>query len=145
VSVPLASYHLRQLAEHGFIVGAPELARDGRERWWRAAHERTSWSSVEWLDTPERVAAETAFGHAIVQRYFEVMQSWVDAAPSMPRSWVEASDMSDWLVEVTVDEMKELREELSSVIERYSDRSTHPGSRSAHVILQLFPRAGASS
>ena len=29
------SYHLRQLAEHGFIEDVPERAR-GRERWWRA-------------------------------------------------------------------------------------------------------------
>lgn len=29
------SYHLRQLAEHGFVEDVPERAR-GRERWWRA-------------------------------------------------------------------------------------------------------------
>lgn len=31
----VTSYHLRQLADHGFIEDAPELAK-GRERWWRA-------------------------------------------------------------------------------------------------------------
>ena len=39
------SYHLVTLAKHGFVVPAPELERDGRERWWRAAHEMTSWRS----------------------------------------------------------------------------------------------------
>ncbi|WP_084533117.1 winged helix-turn-helix domain-containing protein [Nocardia fusca] len=29
------SYHLRQLAQHGFIEEAPELAK-GNERWWRS-------------------------------------------------------------------------------------------------------------
>jgi DNA-binding transcriptional ArsR family regulator len=32
------SYHLRQLAEHGFIEDVPERAR-GRVRWWRARHQ----------------------------------------------------------------------------------------------------------
>jgi len=31
----VTSYHLRQLADHGFIEDAPDLAK-GRERWWRA-------------------------------------------------------------------------------------------------------------
>ncbi len=31
------SYHLRQLAQHGFIDDDAERG-NGRERWWRAAH-----------------------------------------------------------------------------------------------------------
>lgn len=57
VSVPLASHHLRQLANHAFIEVAPDRARDRRERWWQAAHGATR-SSVEWLDTPDRRAAD---------------------------------------------------------------------------------------
>ena len=34
-----ASFHLRQLAKYGLVVEAPEHARDGRDRVWRAAHE----------------------------------------------------------------------------------------------------------
>ncbi len=34
-----ASFHLRQLAKYGLVEEAPELARDGRDRVWRAAHE----------------------------------------------------------------------------------------------------------
>ncbi len=34
------SYHLRQLAEHGFIEEDHERG-DARDRWWRAAHEST--------------------------------------------------------------------------------------------------------
>ena len=32
------SYHLRQLAQHGFIEEDPERGT-GRDRWWRAAHD----------------------------------------------------------------------------------------------------------
>ena len=38
------SYHLRQLADHGFIVDDQERG-NGRERWWRAAHASTRTSS----------------------------------------------------------------------------------------------------
>ena len=34
-----ASFHLRQLAKYGLVVEAPEHARDGRDRVWKAAHE----------------------------------------------------------------------------------------------------------
>ena len=34
-----ASFHLRQLAKYGLVVEAPEAARDGRDRVWRAVHE----------------------------------------------------------------------------------------------------------
>ena len=34
------SYHLRQLAAHGFIVEDAERG-DARDRWWRAAHRST--------------------------------------------------------------------------------------------------------
>ena len=38
------SYHLRQLADHGFIVDDQERG-NGRERWWKAAHQSTRTSS----------------------------------------------------------------------------------------------------
>ncbi len=34
-----ASFHLRQLAKYGLVEEAPELARDGRDRVWRARYE----------------------------------------------------------------------------------------------------------
>ena len=57
VTPALAFYDLRQLGRYGFVVEDPELARDGRERWWRAAEARTSWDSAVFLDTPDRIAA----------------------------------------------------------------------------------------
>lgn len=34
-----AGFHLRQLAAYGLVVEAPEQAREGRVRVWRAVHE----------------------------------------------------------------------------------------------------------
>src|SRR5690242_2457375 len=35
-----ASFHLRQLAKYGLIQEAPEAARDGRDRVWKAAEDQ---------------------------------------------------------------------------------------------------------
>jgi DNA-binding transcriptional ArsR family regulator len=140
VSVPLASYHLRQLAAHGFIEEAPELSGDRRERWWRAAHERTSWATADWLDTPERMTAAGLLGREVARRYRAASDQWLDEAPAWSREWVDASDMSDWVLELTADELRSLREELAAVVERYEDRPRRTGSEHVQVILQLLPR-----
>jgi hypothetical protein len=142
VGTSLASYHLRQLAVHGFIEEAPELARDGRERWWRALHERTSWSTVEWLDTPERTAAETAFSRMIAARFAASVEAWLEASPRWPRGWIDATDMSDWLLELTPAQLRALRTEIAALVERYAAQPVKRGARPVHAIVQLFPRVG---
>jgi DNA-binding transcriptional ArsR family regulator len=143
VSAALASYHLRQLGSHGFIEPVPELARDGKQRWWRAAHERTSWSTLDWLDTPERVAVEEAFGREIVRAVAERGLEWVTGASTWPAEWVDASDMSDWLLELTPEEVRELREELHAVVDRRTNRPRRADTERVHAVLQLLPRRRA--
>jgi DNA-binding transcriptional ArsR family regulator len=140
VSAALASYHLRQLAAHGFIEGAPDLARDGKERWWRASHERTSWSTVEFLDTPERTAAEQAFGREVVRAQAEHAMEWVIGSHAWPAEWVNDSDMSDWVLELTPGELRELRDELHAVIDRRAHRARHGDSERVVAVVQLYPR-----
>src|SRR5215213_4648029 len=43
------SYHLRQLAEVGLVEDDEERS-NGRDRWWRAAHDMTQWRSEEFED-----------------------------------------------------------------------------------------------
>ena len=51
------SYHLRQLAEAGLVEDDPERS-NGRDRWWRAAHDATSWTSADFEDDPDARAAD---------------------------------------------------------------------------------------
>src|SRR5215211_4630810 len=55
------SYHLRVLARYGFVEDDP--GHDGgRERWWRAAHDFTTWSPTSFLDSaPEEGEAARQF------------------------------------------------------------------------------------
>lgn len=144
-SVPLVSYHLRQLAANGFIEEADSPTGDGRERWWRAAHERTSWSRVDFLDTPERRAAEQAFSLEVVRRYGEAAERWLERSDAWPREWVEAADMSDWILHLTPSELRSLRAELAAVIERYASQPKGEGGALVHAIVHLLPRGEAPS
>jgi hypothetical protein len=139
VGVSLVSYHVRTLAAHGFVEEATELARDERERWWRAAHQRTSWSNVEFLDQPERLAAAQALEAQLVREHAEATTGWLEEAPGWGRAWIDAADISDWVLELSPKELKELRAELVSVIERYADREPSRQAERVAVILHLFP------
>jgi DNA-binding transcriptional ArsR family regulator len=140
ISVPLVSYHLRQLGDYGFIEEAPELARDERERPWRSSHDQTSWSTAEFLDTPERIAAQAAFTREIVRAYAQDMERWLDEAPTWPAGWVDASEMSDYLLDLTPEELLELRAELTEVLARYRGRGRGEGREQVHAIVNLLPR-----
>jgi DNA-binding transcriptional ArsR family regulator len=143
-SAALVSYHLRTLANHGFIAEAPELADDGRERWWRAAHSGMTWSPADFLDSPERAAAAGALMHEIAERYAEASRTWLADAPNWSQDWVEASDMSDWRLDLTADQVRALREELVQVIERYEALPADEGAEYVRAIVFLFPRRPGS-
>jgi DNA-binding transcriptional ArsR family regulator len=139
-STALVSYHLRTLASHGIIVEAPELARDGRERWWRVAHPGMTWEPANFLDTPERAAVAGALISGIAERYAEAAQRWLADAPNWPEEWVAASDMSDWMLELTHEQVGRMREELAAVIERYEATPTGPGAEPVRLIVQVLPQ-----
>src|SRR5687768_6358912 len=68
------SFHLRLLAKYGFIEEAPELARDGRDRWWRLAYaDGLDWDDLA-LSHPNLVRAQHKRGlnHQLdqIQDYF---------------------------------------------------------------------------
>jgi DNA-binding transcriptional ArsR family regulator len=81
------SYHLRQLAEHGFVEDVPERAK-GRERWWRARHQDIRFLPRSALTEDARAALDqltelnAAEDDAALQRFQrrrEEMGPWGDA------------------------------------------------------------------
>lgn len=139
-SPALVSYHLRTLAGYGFIVEAPELGRDARERWWRSAHSGMTWSPVDFLDSPERAAAAGALLHEIAERYADAARGWIADSATWSRDWNDAADMSDWRLDLDPDQVRSLHAELTEVIERYEAMT--PGEDAAFVraIVMLLPR-----
>ena len=137
------SYHLATLAKHGFVVPAPDLERDGRERWWKAAHEMTSSQSAEFLDDPERREADEAMRRAVFDSYHRELLQALDAELALEPEWVAASDSSDGGAHLTLDEFRELGAELEALREKWwgYGRTPRPGTRRVRWITHIFPRS----
>ncbi|HEY3007834.1 MAG TPA: helix-turn-helix domain-containing protein [Micromonosporaceae bacterium] len=130
------SYHLRQLAAHGFIV--EETGRGvGRERWWRAAHRTTTLEDPG----PQGWADAETYMRAVATQYAERVDRFITELPSLPRDWQECVTVSDWRLRLTAGEAKELHDALFSLIARYRraddpDAATDAPPDAAHVVVQ---------
>jgi DNA-binding transcriptional ArsR family regulator len=131
------SYHLSTLAKHGFVVEVPERARDRRERWWAAAHDTTSWEPVDARDEPERQAASGALRRAIIERYSQTLQAYLELEPSLDKDWVRGTSSSDSNLHLTATELQELRAELEALAARWAERSD-PDREGAEVVTLMY-------
>lgn len=134
------SYHLRKLAEVG-LVEEDEQQGTGRERWWRATHELTSWTETEFIDDPDdRAAADWLLGQYILAKSHRV-NDWLSARYEWPREWRDAADSSDFLLRLTPQQLSALNNDLRRVIERYMEAGSEQGDAIQPVIVQLdsFP------
>lgn len=144
----VTSYHLRQLAQHGFVVEDPDLGT-GRERWWRAVHHRST------LDAPTARTAldETeTYMRAIAALYAERVDRWLYELQGLPSEWDGTVDLSDYALRLTPEEGAALRTELHEVLGRYRqdspDTAAPDGTRKVVVQVQLLPftdRPGAGT
>ena len=107
------SYHLRQLAEHGFIEEAEDLG-NRRERWWRAAHESTQ-VPVRGA-SGEELEVGLAFLQAALSWQVSQMQRALELSPQQPQEWRDASTVSDWTIPLTAAEAKALTERVQALV-----------------------------
>ncbi len=116
------SYHLATLATHGFVAPAPDLARDGRERWWRATADTTHYVPAELQEDPEQREASWAFRRTIVQSYEAELLEHLDREDGDAPEWIEAATLGDIISWLTADEADELRREVEELAARWSRR-----------------------
>jgi DNA-binding transcriptional ArsR family regulator len=131
------SYHLRQLATHGFVEDDTERGT-GRERWWRAAHQSTH--TAEPASEEER-AAQHAFGQAIAVVHTEFLQRAVEEVELLPEDWQRASTLSDWTIRLTPGRAAALVAALEALVED-TDESDEDDAGDFMVVLQAYPRPG---
>lgn len=137
-----ASYHLRQLGAAGYVEEDSERG-NARERWWRAPHESTS------LDSAALAARDTEAATALLRSTAAVhslrTQRTLNGYETLPTAWRTATDMSDWMLRLTPEEVRQLGAELHAVVERYRRDSpraaTSAPEHAEHVtvLLHLLP------
>jgi hypothetical protein len=138
------SYHLRQLAAHGFVV--EDTGRGSRrDRWWRAAQQRTSFDSTTFEGDVELDAAHL---RSVAQVHSERMLRAVDERPTIPPTWQRVVGMSDYLLRLTPEEAIAMVSEISAVIERYRENDPDSVSQAPEDAVpvsfqfQTFPQFG---
>lgn len=132
------SFHLRQLAKYGFVEEAG--GGKGRARPWRLTAFGLSLSGE---DPQARVAGDAAvrvFRERSLTRY----QAWKQARHAYPDEWRDAAMDSQYLSYLTFRELKELTEELDTLLMRFHDRlgdpsKRPPGSVPVETLLFSFP------
>lgn len=135
------SYHLRELAKVGLVVEEPERGT-ARERWWRAAHDVTSWSSSDFQDDPEMAAVEDWLRGHVVRIHAERDDWWVATRADWSPDWLDAAELSDFRVRLTSARLRAMNNEIYEVVQRYvdtEDDADDEGVESCTVILHSFP------
>jgi DNA-binding transcriptional ArsR family regulator len=119
------SWHLRKLAEHGFVEEAGDGT--GRARPWRAASRGLSWNDQD-TSGSARLAGEALtamFVDREVARYAAARQ-WLGRDEA---GWREAAGSSQGAMWVTEDELTEISEVLRQLVTKHLDRIDDPARR----------------
>ncbi len=134
------SYHLRQLAAHGFVVDAPEHGK-GRERWWKAAHEGTAFDEqLIYDEDPATRGAADLFLHELATIHTQEMSTWLGNAHAWPQEWRRASDISDFTLRLTAEQSLELIRRIHDLINTYRDLPAAEGTETVRFHTHAFPR-----
>lgn len=136
------SYHLRQLAEHGFVEDAGELG-NGRERWWRARHRMTSWEAGDLLGQDGGGEVQDEFVRLQLAGHGRVLAAWHGQRDALGARWAAAASLNDYALRLTPAQARTLTAELTAVADRWLAR--HPaaepgvGTELVSVLLDVVP------
>lgn len=133
------SYHLRQLAQHGFVVEDAERG-NARDRWWKAAHQSTTTDTAGPAE-PEARDTLDAYLQSVVVVTTERLQRSVEELPLLPEEWREATTYSDWVVRLTPRKALAVIEMLMQTMREIDEEDDD---EAAPYVLQLnaFPYPG---
>jgi hypothetical protein len=142
----VTSYHLRQLARHGFVE--EETGRGTtRERWWRVQRGGMSISPSDVIDDPVALAATEAVVHQVVGQRARQLDRFVsEGLWEFGVDWVEASAITSSALTVTLDELQDLGAKFDALLHEtlraYRERGDVPGARRVVIQFNAFPVVG---
>ncbi len=130
-SATTCSFHLRQLANYGFVEEAG--GGKGRARPWRMSAYGMSMSTT--TEDPAADIAANALSRMARQRSFARLENWLETRGSYPPEWQRAATQSEHLLFVTAEELDRLADELNDLLrERFGERLRDPATRPAGAI-----------
>ncbi|MFJ4711649.1 ArsR/SmtB family transcription factor [Streptomyces sp. NPDC088785] len=136
------SYHLRQLAAHGFVEDVPERGK-GRERWWGAAYQGLSIDNALLQDQdPEVRGAADFYLHEVATSQMRNLSTWLGTRREWPEEWSRAGDLSSDTLRLTPELAEELVEKMHALVGEYRDLAVtenDPRAERVRVHTHTFP------
>jgi DNA-binding transcriptional ArsR family regulator len=135
------SWHLRKLAEHGFVEPVPDTR--GRARPWQAVATGLSWEDDGDSDSG---AAGRELTEALLSREVQRLRAFREAGDREPPEWRRAATVNQAAAWLTAEETAEVAEKLKELLlTPYFDRVTDPsrrpeGSRLVSLVGWVVPR-----
>ncbi|MGW6954051.1 ArsR/SmtB family transcription factor [Streptomyces chartreusis] len=136
------SYHLRQLAAHGFVEDDPERGK-GRERWWKAAVQGLRFDDALLRDpNPDVRGAADLYLHEVATTQTRELSTWLGTREEWSEAWNRSADMSSMTLRLTPELADELAGKLHDLIDSYRDRpdvADAPDASTIRVQTRTFP------
>jgi DNA-binding transcriptional ArsR family regulator len=123
VSVPSASYHLKQLAKYGFIEDAEPPER-GRDRPWRARRRGMRWSAGS-DQSADFVAASRLLRDKFTAHALASLHAYWHAEDQYSPAWREAAFVAADMALMSPEEVHEFNQQLRALVARFRDRPAH--------------------
>ncbi|MFH8572110.1 helix-turn-helix domain-containing protein [Streptomyces sp. NPDC017993] len=123
------SWHLRHLADHGFIE--EETGRGTkRQRWWRAVAVSRHLETTEFRDDPDARGPLSVYVHELVQQHFHQVVSYL--AEDWDAGWRNAGTIAQWHdLRLTAGQLEALNAEVTAVVDRYRQSAAATGEQSS--------------
>ena len=120
------SWHLRKLAEFGFVEETGD--GHGRRRPWRVTELGLSWDS-ESAPTPADHQVALSLSEMMLDRQLDRLHAAQVRAPEEPASWRAAMEVSQSATWLTDEELAARNDEIRAILMRDIDRLTDPSKR----------------
>jgi DNA-binding transcriptional ArsR family regulator len=136
------SWHLRKLAQHGFVEEAE--GGKGRQRPWQVPGLGFEYGDAEGTASAETRRAMEALADVTLGRAVDRLREAHRRMEDEPESWRRALNASETVAWLTVEELAEVNAALQEVMDRYVGRLTDPeqrpdGSRLCEVVAWGVP------
>jgi DNA-binding transcriptional ArsR family regulator len=129
-STGLTSYHLRQLAKHGFVEEAPGIGK-GRERWWRFVPRDRRFPERAEQSPETRAVLDDVMSRQFAGDLARFAQALSSSEEGLP--------FSMGTIEVTPEELRQFFEEYIALLYRYKRPDPSPGARVIQTRFFAFP------
>ena len=134
-STGLTSYHLRELARHGFVEEVPELRR-GRERWWQFAPKDRRFPPLSEQSAEMRAMLVDLQRRQFLDDFGRFLQGVEESDGT--GGWSDAYPFSTATIDVDVDQFREFFEKYIALLYEYKGQP-QPGARTVQVRLFAYP------